>query len=80
MIPFGSGLRTDSTMIRSGRPWGRLNRAILARFGWRPHPVGAPQWLLSLIKCCDRCFDKSPTGDHKTTSLCFAAFVYSLTA
>ncbi|WP_235695551.1 hypothetical protein [Desulforamulus hydrothermalis] len=42
MIPFGSGLRTDSTMIRSGRPWGRLKRAILARFGWRPHPVGAP--------------------------------------
>ncbi|WP_162829791.1 hypothetical protein [Desulforamulus hydrothermalis] len=42
MIPFGSGLRTDSTVIRSGRPWGRLKRAILARFGWRPHPVGAP--------------------------------------
>ncbi|WP_162829806.1 hypothetical protein [Desulforamulus hydrothermalis] len=41
MIPFGSGLRTDSTMIRSGRPWGRLKRAILARFGWRPRPVGA---------------------------------------
>ncbi|WP_162829799.1 hypothetical protein [Desulforamulus hydrothermalis] len=42
MIPFGSGLRTDSTMIRSGGPWGRLKRAILARFGWRPRPVGAP--------------------------------------
>ncbi|WP_072866125.1 hypothetical protein [Desulforamulus hydrothermalis] len=41
MIPFGSGLRTDSTMIRSGRPWGRLKRAILVRFGWRPRPVGA---------------------------------------
>ncbi|SHH48613.1 hypothetical protein SAMN02745177_02682 [Desulforamulus hydrothermalis Lam5 = DSM 18033] len=23
IIPFGSGLRTDSTMIRYGRPWGR---------------------------------------------------------
>ncbi|WP_162470928.1 hypothetical protein [Desulforamulus hydrothermalis] len=42
MIPFGSGLRTDSTMIRSGRPWGRLKRAILARFGWRPRPVAPP--------------------------------------
>ncbi|CCO08356.1 hypothetical protein DESHY_30046 [Desulforamulus hydrothermalis Lam5 = DSM 18033] len=41
MIPFGSGLRTDSTMIRYGRHWGRLKRAILARFGWRPRPVGA---------------------------------------
>ncbi|GAB6158924.1 hypothetical protein JCM39194_21240 [Desulfotomaculum varum] len=46
MIPFGSGLRTDSTMIRYGRHWGRLKRALLARFGWRPRPVGATQWLL----------------------------------
>ncbi|WP_162829801.1 hypothetical protein [Desulforamulus hydrothermalis] len=42
MIPFGSGLRTDSTMIRYGGHWGRLKRAILARFGWRLRPVGAP--------------------------------------
>ncbi|WP_235695549.1 hypothetical protein [Desulforamulus hydrothermalis] len=77
MIPFGSGLRTDSTMIRYGRHWGRLKRAILARFGWRPRPVGATPMAPSLIKCCYRCFDKSPTGDHKTTSLCFTAFVYS---
>ncbi|WP_072866133.1 hypothetical protein [Desulforamulus hydrothermalis] len=41
MIPFGSGLRTDSTMIRYSRPWVRLKRPLLARFGWRPHPVGA---------------------------------------
>ncbi|WP_162470943.1 hypothetical protein [Desulforamulus hydrothermalis] len=67
MIPFGSGLRTDSTVIRYGRPWGRLKRAILARFGWRPRPVGATPMAPSLIKCCDRCFDKSPAGDHKTT-------------
>ncbi|GAB6159120.1 hypothetical protein JCM39194_23200 [Desulfotomaculum varum] len=40
MIPFGSGLRTDSTMIRYGGHWGHLKRALLARFGWRPHPVG----------------------------------------
>ncbi|GAB6156997.1 hypothetical protein JCM39194_01970 [Desulfotomaculum varum] len=46
MIPFGSGLRTDSTMIRSSGHWGRLKRAILARFGWRPRPVAPPQWLL----------------------------------
>ncbi|CCO08796.1 hypothetical protein DESHY_50104 [Desulforamulus hydrothermalis Lam5 = DSM 18033] len=38
---LSSGLRTDSTMIRYGRPWGRLNRAILARFGRLPRPVGA---------------------------------------
>ncbi|WP_162470937.1 hypothetical protein [Desulforamulus hydrothermalis] len=68
MIPFGSGLRTDSTMIRSGGPWGG------AHVLWAP-----PQGLLSLIKCCYRCFDKSPTGDHKSTSLCFTTFVYSLT-
>ncbi|WP_162470941.1 hypothetical protein [Desulforamulus hydrothermalis] len=80
MIPFGSGLRTDSTVIRSGRPWGRLKRAILARFGWRPHPVGAPPWLLTLIKCCDRCFDKSPTGDHKTTSLSYDICLQSVGA
>ncbi|WP_178138485.1 hypothetical protein [Desulforamulus hydrothermalis] len=67
MIPFSSGLRTDSTMIRYGRPWGRLKRTILARFGWRPRPVGATPMTPSLIKCCDRCFDKSLTGDHKTT-------------
>ncbi|WP_162470930.1 hypothetical protein [Desulforamulus hydrothermalis] len=67
MIPFGSGLRTDSTVIRSGRPWGRLKRALLARFGWRPRPVGATPMAPSLIKCCNRCFDKSPAGDHKTT-------------
>ncbi|WP_162829800.1 hypothetical protein [Desulforamulus hydrothermalis] len=41
MIPFGSGLRTDSTMIRCGGPWGRLNRATPARFGRRPRPVNA---------------------------------------
>ncbi|WP_160162479.1 hypothetical protein [Desulforamulus hydrothermalis] len=26
MIPFGSGLRTDSTALYCVRPWGRLNR------------------------------------------------------
>ncbi|WP_274377200.1 hypothetical protein [Desulforamulus hydrothermalis] len=31
MIPFGSGLRTDSAMIRYDRHWGRLKRALLAR-------------------------------------------------
>ncbi|WP_162470935.1 hypothetical protein [Desulforamulus hydrothermalis] len=76
MIPFGSGLRTDSTMIRYGGPWGRLKRALLARFAWAPTSCGRPQWLLSLIRCCDRCFDRSPTGDHKTTSLCFTTFVF----
>ncbi|WP_162470931.1 hypothetical protein [Desulforamulus hydrothermalis] len=75
MIPFSSGLRTDSTMIRYGRHWGRLKRAILARFGWRPRPVGATPMATSLIKCCDRCFDKSLAGDHKTTSNFFATFV-----
>ncbi|WP_235695488.1 hypothetical protein [Desulforamulus hydrothermalis] len=67
MIPFGSGLRTDSTMIRYGGPWGRLNRALLARFGRRPRPVCATPMAPLLIKCCYRCFNKSPAGDHKTT-------------
>ncbi|WP_162470942.1 hypothetical protein [Desulforamulus hydrothermalis] len=67
MIPFGSGLRTDSTMIRYGRHWGRLKRASWPGSAGA-HVLWAPaQWLLSLIKCCDRCFDKSPAGDHKTT-------------
>ncbi|WP_235695526.1 hypothetical protein [Desulforamulus hydrothermalis] len=78
MIPFGSGLRTDSTMIRSVRPWGRLKRALLARFGRRPRPVGATPMAPLLIKCCYRCFDKSPAGDHNTTSLCFTTFVNTL--
>ncbi|WP_143147827.1 hypothetical protein [Desulforamulus hydrothermalis] len=38
---FGPGLRTDSAMICYGRPWDRLNRARMARFGRRPHDVGA---------------------------------------
>ncbi|WP_162470936.1 hypothetical protein [Desulforamulus hydrothermalis] len=73
MIPFGSGLRTDSTMIRYGGHWGRLKRALLARFGWRPRPVGATPMAPSLIKCCDRCFDKSPAGDQQTTLTLFCS-------
>ncbi|WP_162829808.1 hypothetical protein [Desulforamulus hydrothermalis] len=41
MITFSSGLRTGSTMIRSGRPWGRLKLTLLARFDRRPQDVGA---------------------------------------
>ncbi|WP_178138494.1 hypothetical protein [Desulforamulus hydrothermalis] len=74
MIPFGSGLRTDSTMIRYDRHWGSPKRPTRARFGWRPRPVGATPMAPSLIKCCDRCFDKSPTGDHKTTLILFCRF------
>ncbi|GAB6156969.1 hypothetical protein JCM39194_01690 [Desulfotomaculum varum] len=71
MIPFGSGLRTDSTMICYGGHWCRLKRAILARFVWHPRPVGATPMAPSLIKCCNRCFDKSPAWDHKTTLTLF---------
>ncbi|GAB6158401.1 hypothetical protein JCM39194_16010 [Desulfotomaculum varum] len=78
MIPSGSGLRTDSTMIRYGGHWGRLKRDLLARFGWRPHPVGATPMAPSLIKCCYRCFDKSPAGDHKTTLTLFGSLCLRL--
>ncbi|CCO07152.1 hypothetical protein [Desulforamulus hydrothermalis] len=39
--PLWLGLRTDSTVIRSGRLWGRLEPARLARFGRRPRPESA---------------------------------------
>ncbi|GAB6158229.1 hypothetical protein JCM39194_14290 [Desulfotomaculum varum] len=79
MITFSSGLRTDSTMIRSSRNWGRLNGpswpgSAGAHVLWAP-----PQFLPSLIKCCYRCFDKSLAGDHETTSIfVFTTFVDTL--
>ncbi|WP_238457101.1 hypothetical protein [Desulforamulus hydrothermalis] len=74
MIPFGSGLRTDSTVICSGRPWGR-------RAGSAPPGVAHILWALRApfaYQVLLPCLDKSPTGEHKTTSPCLTIFVYSL--